>query len=47
MVDWTRHVVTVYVICLCIGTLGELTKRWLTVLGYVSGTADDQGKAKA
>ena len=32
---------------LCVGTLGELTKHWLTVLGYVSGTLDDCGKAKA
>ena len=36
-----------FVIMLCGGTLGELTKRWLIVLGYVSGTSNDHGKAKA
>ena len=47
MVDWSRHAVIVYVICLCVGTLGDLTKRWLTVLAYVLGTFDDRGKVKA
>ena len=47
MVDWTQYVVIVYVICLCVGTLWELTKRWLTVLDYVSGTSDDRMKVKA
>ena len=47
MVDWIRHVVITYVICLCVGTMGELTKCSLIVLGYVSGASDYRGKAKA
>ena len=47
MVDWTQHVVIVFVVCLCIGTLGDLTKSLLTILGYVLGTSDDRRKEKA
>ena len=34
-------------VMLCGGTLGELTKLWLTVLVYCSGSSEDCGKAKA
>ena len=34
------------IICLCGGILGELTKRWLTVLVMVLGTSKNHGKAK-
>ena len=39
------HVVCI-MLMLCVDTLGDLTKRWFTVLGYVSGTSYDRGKAK-
>ena len=47
MVDCTRHAAIVYVICLCVGTLGELAKHWPTVLLYDISTSDDRGKSKA
>lgn len=43
----TLHVVIVYGICLCVCTLGELTKHWIIVLGSVSDTLDDRGMANA
>ena len=35
------------VLCLCyvLVLLGNLTRRWRTILGYVPGTSNDRGKA--